>query len=99
MQSEFKATTQSMKVSLPLAATAALLLGTAYLLLTAALVSFVSFAFLGIPFRWPLSFLIVGGVEALGGIIVLAMTRSALSKNATFPQKTVEILKADGLWL
>jgi uncharacterized membrane protein YqjE len=98
-QSEFKETAESMKGWLPLAAAAAVLLGTAYLLLTAALVNFVSFGFLGSRFRWPISFSLVGGLEALAGVIALAKARAALRNRGTFPRKTVEILKADGLWL
>jgi uncharacterized membrane protein YqjE len=97
--SEFKETAESMKRWVPLAATAAILLGTAYLLLTAAVVSLVSFLFVNNQFRWPIAFSIVGGVEVLGGVIAIARARNALRKRGTFPMKTVEILKADSMWL
>jgi uncharacterized membrane protein YqjE len=98
-QSEFKETAQSMKGLAPLAATAVVLLGTAYLLLTAAIVSLVSFLFVNNQFRWPIAFSIVGGVEILGGAIAIAKARNAFRKRGTFPNKTVEILKADTIWL
>jgi uncharacterized membrane protein YqjE len=98
-QTEFKETVDSMKGWLPLAITAAVLLGTAYLLLTAMIVSLVSSLFVNNQFRWPIAFSVVGGVEALAGIIAVVKIRNAFRKRGSFPKKTLEILKADGRWL
>ena len=55
LHSEFEETLQSARSSLPLLLATVILLGTAYLLLVAALVGLVSFAFINSPSRWPLS--------------------------------------------
>jgi uncharacterized membrane protein YqjE len=96
---EFKETCGSLKNWMPLMATAALLLGTAYLLFTAALVALVEQIFLGHQFRWAIAFGIVGALWTIAGFIAVASARSAFRKRGSFPNKTLEILKADALWL
>lgn len=98
-QREFAEAMQSFKSGALLVVMAVVLLGTAYLLLTAALVGLVSFAFLNSPFRWPLAFAMVGGLWLMGGLIAGGLARNAFRSHGTFPDKTVAILKADGLWL
>jgi uncharacterized membrane protein YqjE len=97
--SEFEEMAQSLKRWLPLAITAAVLLGTAYLLGTAAIVSLVSFAFLNSPFRWPLAFLIVGVLWLVGGLVAARLARREFRSRGTFPKKSLGVLKEDGLWL
>jgi uncharacterized membrane protein YqjE len=98
-QAEFKETLGSLKNWLPLLSTAAILLSTAYLLFTAALVVLVAQVFAGHQFRWAIALGIVGGVWAAGGFVAIALARSAYKNRGSFPSKTVEILKADGLWI
>jgi hypothetical protein len=96
-RAEFDETKKSCQRSLPLAAGAAIFLGTAYLLFVAGLVFLVSMAFLNSPFRWFLAFLIVGVLWAIAGAIFASLARNQFRSRGRFP-KTVELLKADGLW-
>jgi uncharacterized membrane protein YqjE len=99
LHSEFEETLQSARSSLPLLLATIILLGTAYLLLVAALVGLVSFAFMNSPSRWPLSFLIVGSLWLIAGLVTAVLARSSFRDRGSFPKKTIEVLKADGLWI
>jgi VIT1/CCC1 family predicted Fe2+/Mn2+ transporter len=99
LHSEFEATLQSARSSLPLLVATIILLGTAYLLLVAALVGLVSFAFINSPSRWPLSFLIVGSLWLIAGLVTAVLARNSFRDRGSFPKKTIEVLKADGLWI
>lgn len=96
---EFEETLQSARSSLPLVVATIILLGTAYLLLVAALVGLVSFAFANSPSRWPLSFLIVGSLWLFGGIVTAVLARNSFRDRGSFPKKTIEVLKADRHWI
>jgi uncharacterized integral membrane protein len=97
--SEYRATLQSLKGWFPLAITAVGLLATAYVLVMAAIVSLVSFAFLNSPFRWPLAFLMVAGLWLAGGLVAAGLARSEFRRRGSFPEKSLAVLKKDGLWL
>jgi len=99
LHSEFEEILQSVQSSLPLVVATIILLGTAYLLLVAALVGLVSFAFVNSPSRWPLSFLIVGSLWLIAGVVTAALARNSFRDRVSFPKKTIEVLKADGLWI
>jgi VIT1/CCC1 family predicted Fe2+/Mn2+ transporter len=99
LHSEFEETLQSARSSLPLLVATIILLGTAYLLLVAALVGLVSFAFINSPSRWPLSFLIVGSLWLIAGLVTAVLARNSFRDRGSFPKKTIEVLKADGLWI
>lgn len=99
LHSEFEEILQSVRSSLPLVVATIILLGTAYLLLVAALVGLVSFAFVNSPSRWPLSFLIVGSLWLMAGVVTAALARNSFRDRVSFPKKTIEVLKADGLWI
>ncbi|HYL16844.1 MAG TPA: phage holin family protein [Terriglobales bacterium] len=76
---------------------AALLLGTAWLLLNLALVGLVAVAFWGSPYAWFFAFLIVGMFWAiLGDMLGLAAVRKL---QGLAPKKTIEVLKQDKVWL
>ena len=98
-QAEFRETCGSLKNWIPLAATAAILLSTAYLMFTAALVVLVAQLFLGHQFRWAIALGIVGALWTIGGFTAAASARSTFRRRGSFPRKTAEILKADGQWL
>src|SRR6476646_634222 len=66
-KSEVRETLNAWKTAVPLALIAVLLLATAYLLITLAVVGLVAVAFWDNPYRWFLAFLIVGVVWSLGG--------------------------------
>ena len=98
LRAEFEETARGLKAGIPLVIAAAALLGTAYLLLTAALVILASFAFVNSPFRWLFAFAIIGVLWAVAGIVCIALARNAFARRGTFPRKTLEVLQADGLW-
>lgn len=76
---------------------ALVLLATAYLLLTLALVGLVAVAFWGSPYAWFLGFLIVGvGWAILGGTFALVAKRSF---RGFTPERTIQVLKQDKVWL
>ena len=82
-----------------LAAVGLIFLGTAYLLITLALVGLLAVAFWGSPYAWFLSFLIVGVVWALiGGIAGFIAVREFQAQGLA-PKKTIEVLKEDKIWL
>jgi uncharacterized membrane protein YqjE len=82
-----------------LAGVGALLLGTAYLLLTLALVGLVAVAFWGSPYAWFLAFLIVGALWGIiGGILAFLAVRE-FRRQGIAPKKTLEVLREDKMWL
>src|SRR5437016_3002237 len=99
LQSELKDNISSLKKALPLAAIALVLLGTAYLLLTLALVALIAVAFWGNPYAWFFALLIVGGVWLLGGGMMAFFAYNQFCSHGLVPKKTVEVLKADKMWL
>lgn len=97
MNSEFHESLGAVKVGLPLAILALGLLAIAALLFTAALVVLVASAFAGNPYAWFFAFVIVGFIWTAGGAIAgyFAFTQF----RGLFPKRTMEVLKADKLWL
>jgi hypothetical protein len=88
-----------LKIAAPLAAAAVLLLLTAYLLITLALVAAVSAAFASSPFRWFFGFGIVGLVWAIFGGVAGYFAKRELELKTLAPKRTMEVLKGDKLWL
>jgi len=77
----------------------ALTLGTAYLLLTMALVSLVMTAFVGNPYRWCFAFLLIGVVWIFIGGGLMCGARPMIRQKRLIPMKTIETLRDDKLWL
>ena len=98
-KSELRETLDTWKTAVPLAATAALLLATAYLLLTLAVVGLVAVAFWDNPYRWFLAFLIVGVLWSIGGGVLGWLALREFQSKGLFPKKTMEVLKADKIWI
>lgn len=94
---ELREAVKNSKSGTILGGTAALLLGTAWLLLNLALVGLIAVAFWGSPYAWFYAFLIVGMFWAiLGGMLGLAAARKF---QGLAPKKTIEVLKQDKVWL
>lgn len=88
-----------MKIAGPLAALGVVLLGTAYILLTLALVG-LALAFLqGNPFRWFFAFLAVGFVWAVLGAMVTYFAVREFQSQGLMPKRTIAVLKGDKLWI
>jgi uncharacterized membrane protein YqjE len=99
IRAEFHETLGAAKVGLPLALVALALVGTGYLLLTLGVVVLVASAFTGNPYAWLLAFVIVGVLwTAMGGVAAFFAYNEFRAKGR-FPKRSVEVLKADRVWL
>ena len=88
-----------MKAAAPLAVIGAVLLLTAYLLFTLALVSLV-FAFLpDNAYRWCIAFAAIGLLWLILGGIAAYMAKRELEVKGLLPKRTVEVLKEDKMWI
>jgi len=87
------------KRAAPLAAGALMLLGTAYVLFTLALVGAVVALLPANPWRWCLAFLAVGVLWAVLGGIAAALARRRFALKQLMPNRTIGVLKGDGLWI
>ena len=98
-KTEFQEKVSAWKAGALLAAVGLLFLGTAYLLLTLALVGLVAVAFWGSPYAWFLAFLIVGVFWGMiGGVVAFLAVREFRSQGLA-PKKTIEVLREDKIWL
>ena len=98
-RSEMRETLNAWKTAVPLAAIAVLFLATAYLMLTLAVVGLVAVAFWDNPYRWFLAFLAVGVLWTIGGGILGWLALREFQSKGLFPRKTIEVLKADKIWI
>jgi hypothetical protein len=99
LMSELKDKASAWKMALPTIVIGLALLGTSWLLLTAALVAAVYVAFAGNPFAAAIAFAIVFVVYAvLGGIAVLFAVHD-LREHGVVPQRTLRVLKDDQVWI
>jgi len=87
------------RATAPLIAVGVLFLTTAYLLLTIALVALIATAFVGSAYAWFYAFLIVGVVWLIIGTIAAFMAVREFRKRGLMPRRTIEVLKADNIWL
>ncbi len=99
LKTEVREKLKILKAAAPLGALGALLLGTAYLLFTLALVSLVVVAFQDNPYRWFFAFLIVGFAWAVFGGIAVYFAKRKLETETLLPQRTIEVLKGDKIWI
>ena len=98
-RSELKDGLSTVRSAAPLAIAAAIFFGTAYLLLTLALVAVIAVAFWNNPYHWFFAFLIVGVVWAIIGGVLAFLVLNGLRTRGLFPKKTVEVLKRDKRWI
>ena len=98
-RAELREKAKTLKIAVPLAAVGLVLVGTAYLLLTLALVALV-FAFLpDNPYRWCLAFASVGVLWAILGGLAAWFAKRELELRGLIPQKTIRVLKDDKIWI
>lgn len=83
----------------PVVAVALVLLGTAYLLFTLALVGVVLALLPNNPFRWCFAFLAVAVLWSIVGGIAAAVAMRRLALRELVPNRTISVLKGDGLWI
>jgi uncharacterized membrane protein YqjE len=98
LKSELRDKVAHWKLALPLGAAGAILLVTAYFLIVASLVALAA-VFINSPYRWFFALLGVAVLwSLLGGIAVYVAVREFAAKRL-MPEKTIEVLKGDKLWL
>jgi len=98
-KTELREKIKSLKVAAPLAALGALLLGTAYLLFTMAVVGLVVAFFRNNPYRWFFAFAAVAALWTLLGGIAGYFAKREFELKGLVPRKTIEVLKGDKLWI
>jgi uncharacterized membrane protein YqjE len=88
-----------LRVAIPLAGVAAMLLSTAFLLLTGALVGLVVAAFPNSIYRWFFACLIVGVFWGIAGSAAGYFAIREFQVRSMIPQRTLKVLKGDKLWI
>jgi uncharacterized membrane protein YqjE len=99
IKSELHETMSALSVALPLVLLALLLGGVGFLLLTAAVVTIIASAFAGSPYAWFYSFIIVGVLWTGFAGVAAFFAYNEFRAKAKFPKHTVEVLKADKVWI
>ena len=99
LRTELREKWNTAKVAIPLAAVAALLLGTTFLLFTGALVGLVLAAFPQSIYRWFFACIIVGFFWGILGVAAAYFAKREFEVNSMVPKRTLQVLKADKLWL
>ena len=98
-RAEFEETIQSLKMGVPLLLGAFAFVATGFLMLTVAAVAIVTVAFAGSLYAWFFSFLIVGVLWIALGAIAAFFVYNEFRSQGRFPKRTLQVLKADKLWL
>jgi uncharacterized membrane protein YqjE len=96
---ELQEKVRTLKAAAPLAAVGVLLLLTAFLLFTIALVALVWVALPDNAYRWFLAFLAVAVLWTILGGISAYLAKRELEVKGLLPKRTVEVLKEDKLWI
>jgi len=99
LSSELRDKVAAWKTAMPMIAVGALLLLTAWFLLTGALVALIYVAFWGNPYGPAIALAIVGGGYLLFGAIAAIFAYRSLSETGVVPKRTLRVLREDRLWL
>jgi uncharacterized membrane protein YqjE len=99
VKSELHETMAAVSVAAPLGFLALILAATGFLLLTGAVVVLVASAFAGSAYAWLYAFLIVGVVWLAFAGTAAFFGYNEFRAKAKFPKHTVEVLKADKVWI
>ncbi len=98
-KTEMQEKVRTLKTAAPLSIAAAVLLLTAYLLFTLAIVGLLVAAFASSPYRWFFAFLAVAVAWTILGGIAAYLAKRELEIKGLMPKRTIEILKGDKLWM
>ena len=98
-KNEISEKVKSLKVAIPLAALGLLLLSTAYMLFTMAVVGVVAAFFSQNPYRWFFAFLAVGILWCLFGGVAVYFAKREFELKRLMPRRTIEVLKDDKIWI
>jgi len=99
LKAELEEKLPSLKSAAVFSVLAALLLGTAYLLLTGAVVAAAAILFKDSDYRWVFAFLSVGILWSLIGGIAFFLAKRKFAAKGLVPRRTVAVLKGDKIWL
>lgn len=99
LRTELSEIWKAAKVAIPLVGLATLLLGTAFLLLTGALVGLVVAAFPQSIYRWFFACIIVAFFWGVLGAAAAYFAKREFEIKNMAPKRTLEVLKADKLWI
>jgi uncharacterized membrane protein YqjE len=98
-RTEAQETLKSLRNAALTAALGALLLGTAYLLFTMALIALLVPVFQGNPYRWFFAFVIVAGLWTVLGATAAYLAKREFQVKGMVPKKTIGVLKDDKIWI
>jgi len=87
------------KYAVPMLLGALVLLLAAWIVLTFALVALLAGMFQPSPYAWLFGALIIGGAYLLLGLTLGWFAYSELSSTGVAPQRTLEVLKQDQVWI
>ena len=99
LQSEMQEASKTLRRAAPSMVAGIVLLATSYVLLTLAIVALVAVAFWSNPYHWFFAFLIVGAIWSIAGWLAVFLAIRAIRLHGLAPKKTIEVLKADKVWL
>ena len=99
LKSELRTKVNTWKMALPMIAVGAVLLVTAWLLLTGAIVAAIYVAFVGNDFAAAIALAILGVAYLVGGAISIIFAYRGLRETGIMPRRTIRVLKADQVWL
>jgi uncharacterized membrane protein YqjE len=94
LKGEMQEKVSAYKAALPRAVIGALMLATAWLLITGAIVAAIQLA-LG----WPAAFAIVGGAYLVCGIFAGWLAYKEVTAQSMKPERTLQVLKQDQIWI
>jgi hypothetical protein len=97
LKAESQETLGALKFGIPMGALGIAFFATAGLLFTAAAVVLVASAFAGNPYAWFFAFVIIGFLWVIFG--ATAAFFAVYQFRSRFPKRTLQVLKADKLWL
>jgi uncharacterized membrane protein YqjE len=98
-KAELQEKVQILKAAAPLAIIGLVLLSTAYLLLTLALVGLIAAAIPDNAYRFAIAFAAIGVLWAIIGAIAAYFAYRELQLKGLMPKRTVEVLKEDKVWI
>lgn len=99
LQEEMKQKTSAIKAAVPMIVAGMMFLLAALLTLTGAFVALIAAALPGNPWAYAISFGVVTVLYGIIGGIVFLTGKNALSKQSLSPDKTLQVLHEDRVWL
>lgn len=99
LQAEMKEKISAWKMALPMLIVGALLLGTAWLLLTGAIVAAVYVVFEGSAWAAASALIIVCVAYAIFGAMAFWIARGKFREAGVAPKRTLKVLKDDQIWI